>query len=167
MKWLVGALLGVFVLAIAIVLVPSDAPMTGPEPILYGRDACARCRMHLSRPGFAGELRDRKGVLTKYDDLGCLLVSMWALHAEVPEAWVEDHDTGELSPLLAATFVTDARLATPMSYGILAFATSESATHFVEQHGGTVTTLESILADPKRFRHEPGAEHVHAMDSEK
>jgi hypothetical protein len=122
----------------------------GPEPLAYGRDVCAKCHMHLSRAGFGGEMRDADGRLTKYDDVGCLLVAMWAEHREVLGAWVEDHGGAGLLPLLAATFVADAA-ETPMGYGVVAFASEADARAFVAAHGGRVATLEELLKDTVRF----------------
>ncbi len=121
---------------------------TGTEPINYGRDACAHCRMRISQPGFAGELRDRSGVLTKYDDIGCLLRAMLAMHREVPEAWVEDHDSGDLIPLLSATLVHAGGVETPMGYGIVAFRDGSTAKAFAESRHGEMTTLEDVLRNP-------------------
>ena len=124
------------------------APASGPEPIHYGRDACAHCRMHISQPGFGGELRDHTGVLTKYDDIGCLLRALAALHREVPEAWVEDHGGGGFVPLLNAVLVRGERLDTPMGSGIVAFADAEAARQLTSAQGGELVTLEQLLHDP-------------------
>jgi copper chaperone NosL len=124
---------------------------TGAEPINYGRDACAHCRMHISQPGFAGELRDTNGVLTKYDDVGCMLHAMVALHHEVPEAWVEDHDGGGFVPLLTASLVRSERVETPMGYGIIAFKDDGAAQTFAQAQGGEVLALEDILRQPARI----------------
>ena len=123
---------------------------TGAEPITYGRDACAHCRMHISQPGFAAELRDSNGVLTKYDDIGCMLHAMVALHHEVPEVWVEDHDGGGFVPLLSASLVRAERLETPMGYGIVAFKDAGAAATFARAQGGEVLVLEDILREPTR-----------------
>jgi copper chaperone NosL len=124
---------------------------TGSEPIEYGRDACAHCRMHLSQPGFAGELRDTNGVLTKYDDIGCMLQAMVSLHHEVPEAWVEDHDGGGFLPLLSARLVRSDRIETPMGYGIVAFKDEDAAQSFARAQDGDVLALEDILRQPARI----------------
>ncbi len=121
---------------------------TGAEPITYGRDACAHCRMHISQSGFAAELRDRNGVLTKYDDIGCMLRAMVALHHEVPEAWVEDHDGGGFVPLLSASLVRAERVETPMGYGIVAFKNADAAETFARAQGGEVLALDDILRAP-------------------
>jgi copper chaperone NosL len=145
MKALLAALAGLGLLVLGVlVLRPAR---TGPEPIAYGRDTCAHCRMHLSQPGFAGELRDRHGTLTKYDDLGCLLRAMVAMRAEVPEAWVEDHGGGGLVPLLGTTLVRSERGETPMGSGIVAFADAAAADAFVAASAGRRVALDDLLRD--------------------
>jgi copper chaperone NosL len=143
------------VLAVVAVVFLWPPARSGPEPIEHGRDACAQCRMPLTRPGFAGELRNRDGALTKYDDVGCMLRAMLAMHAEVPEAWVEDHETFELVPLLAATLVQSSDADTPMASGLLAFEDPAAADAFVGAHGGEVVALETLLRDPTRFAAAP------------
>lgn len=138
----------VLVAAIAAVVFLWPVQYGGPEPIDYERDACAHCRMRISQPGFAGELRDRNGTLTKYDDVGCLLHAMVALRREVPEAWVEDHAGGGFVPLLAVTLVHAKNLETPMGSGILAFADEAAAAAFAENGNGQVVALEELLRSP-------------------
>ena len=120
---------------------------TGPERIDYERDACASCRMHLSRPGFAGELRDHDGVLTKYDDVGCLIRAILAVHREVPEAWVEDHVGGEFVPLLSAHLVKGDPSTTPMGSGLVGFEDEEAAQEYARANAARVVSFEDILHD--------------------
>ena len=105
--------------------------------------------MILSRSGFAGELRDAHGVLTKYDDVGCLLQAMLAQRGEMPGAWVEDHAGGELVPLLDATLVRVSASDTPMGRGIVAFAASDAARDFAAAHAGEIVALEDLVRDPQ------------------
>lgn len=144
------AALGALAAVIAVVLLWPTAH-SGPVPIAYGRDTCARCRMIISRPGFAGELRDRKGVLTKYDDVGCLLEAMLAERGEMPEAWVEDHASGALVPLLGAALVRVEPARTPMGHGIVAFADAGAANAFTKAEGGAVVALEDLVRNPGRL----------------
>lgn len=127
---------------------------TGPEPIVFGRDACAHCRMHLSQPGFGGEMRDARGALTKYDDVGCLVRAMLARHGEIPEAWVEDHETGRLVALLTAHLVRGQPSATPMGSGIVAFEREDAADAFARATGGRPVTLEELVREPARLARE-------------
>ena len=122
-------------------------PVTGPEPIAYGRDTCASCRMHMSQPGFAGEMRAADGTLTKYDDVGCLIRAILATHREVPEAWVEDHAGGGFVPLLSAKLVRGDEASTPMGSGLVAFADESAARIYAEAHRTRVMTFEDVLRD--------------------
>jgi copper chaperone NosL len=42
------------------------------EPVTYGKDACAHCRMTIMDPRFAAELIDGKGKVFKFDDVKCM-----------------------------------------------------------------------------------------------
>lgn len=123
------------------------APPSGPEPIAYGRDTCATCRMHVSRPGFGGEMRDRHGTLTKYDDVGCLVRAILTTHRDVPGAWVEDHGGGGFVPLVSAHLVRADTAETPMGYGLLAFQDETAARGFADTHAATVMRFEDVLRD--------------------
>ena len=149
---------GLFLLGVIAAVVLWPVGHSGPEPITYGRDACAECRMHLAQPGFAGELRDRRGMLTKYDDLGCLLRAMVKAHAEMPEAWVEDHDGGGWTPLLGAHLVRAGSAGTPMGYGIVAFKDEAGAQAFAAARGGEAVRLEDLVRDPSRLARVGGEE---------
>jgi copper chaperone NosL len=138
---------------------------TGPEPIDYGRDACASCRMHLARPGFAAELRDHDGVLTKYDDVGCLVHAILTGHREVPEAWVEDHASGELVPLLSAHLVGGDPATTPMGSGLVAFADEDAAREYARATAARIMSFEDVLHDAPllaRLTGRPGRERGNA-----
>ena len=152
-----GALVGLLLLALgAFVVLLRPAPRSGPEPLRYGRDACTRCRMLLGEPGFAGEMRDAHGQLTRYDDIGCLIRALQRAHGETPEAWVEDHASHRLVPLLRATLVsavgsTAGQIRTPMGYGIVAFADPVGARAFAASHGARVVALEELLRTPEEL----------------
>ena len=117
----------------------------GPEPITFGRDTCGHCRMILSQPGFGGEIRDGKGVLSKYDDIGCLTAELAKMGAQVPTAWVEDHDSGKFVPLASAHLVRSSKVTTPMASGVLAFADEAAAKQFAASQQGEVVALASLL----------------------
>jgi len=147
--------LGVLAFVLGVVFLWPAQP-SGPEPIVYGRDACAHCRMPLSQPGFGGEMRDAHGTLTKYDDVGCLVRAMLERHREIPEAWVEDHDSAQLVPLLTAHLVRTERSASPMGSGIVAFRDEAAARAFERATGGERVRLEDLVREPARLaREEP------------
>lgn len=146
---LLAALGALAAIPAAALLLGSSPTASGPEPIRYGRDACDRCRMHLAAKGFAAERRDEKGILHKYDDVGCLLIA--ASHDASAQAWVEDHDGSGFVPLLAATLVAGDRLGTPMNYGVVAFRDPARAGEFARAQGARVVALEDLLRDRQRF----------------
>ena len=140
-----AALGGLGVLAFLVTVLAWPTQPSGPEPILHGRDVCAHCRMHIGQPGFAGEMRDERGALTKYDDVGCLVEAMLRTPGRIPEAWVEDHATGRLIPLLAASLVRGERSRTPMGSGLLAFADDAAARTLVQANGAELVRLEDLV----------------------
>lgn len=158
MKAAVIAFAAVAALAAALVLL-RPSPRSGPEPIRYGRDACARCRMLLSEPGFAGEIRDARGALTRYDDVGCLVRALRETRIQTPEAWIEDHQAGQLVPLLTATLVAGERVRTPMGYGIVAFADAQAARAFAAAHGARVVPIEELLRNPDHSARDHAGTH--------
>ena len=147
-----AAVAGGLAFVVAVVFWPMHR--TGPEPIAYGKDACAHCRMPVGRPGFGGEMRDARGTLTKYDDVGCLVQAMLAKRGEIPEAWVEDHPTGRLVPLLGATLVRGRPGATPMASGVVAFADRATAESFARDDGGEIIALEDLVHESARLARE-------------
>ncbi len=161
-KLWIAASLALFALAVGAVVMLGGARVgAGPEPIVHGRDGCDRCRMRISAAGFGGELRDADGKLTKYDDVGCLLVAMWKEHREVPEAWVEDHAGTGWVALTQATFVIDSAVQTPMGYGVLAFRDEAAARAHAQRTGGRVGQLEDVLRDKERFQRGSPQAEVH------
>lgn len=133
----------VALLALAALVATKTAPATGPEPIRYDRDTCDRCRMHFAGKGFAAERRDAKGVLHKYDDLGCMLIA--ASRDASGEAWVEDHGGAGFVPLRSAVLVAGRGLGTPMNSGALAFSDRAKAEEFARANGARVVALEELL----------------------
>lgn len=146
---LVAALSALAAIPAGLLALGGAAPASGPVEIRYGRDTCDRCRMHLGARGFAAERRDEKGVLHKYDDVGCMLIA--ASRSASGEAWVEDHAGGGFVPLLSATLVAGDGLGTPMNYGVVAFRDAAQAAAFAAAHGARVVALDVLLLDSRRF----------------
>jgi cytochrome c oxidase cbb3-type subunit 2 len=107
--------------------------------------------MHFSQAGFGGELRDRRGAITKYDDVGCLLQAFWENPKGITGAWVEDHAGGGFVGLAQATLVRGTGFGTPMGYDLLAFRDRPAATEFARTRGAEIATLDQIHADKARF----------------
>lgn len=61
------------VVAALVSLIFLSACNSGPQPIKYGQDACAFCKMSISEQNFGAELITNKGRIFKFDDTHCLV----------------------------------------------------------------------------------------------
>ena len=101
----------------------SGDPETGPKEIKFDRDACERCRMVVSDPHYATEIRyfpkDKRSQVAKFDDFGCAVIWLkdkpWK-DDDKTEIWVSDLHTGKWIDAKTAVYVP--RNATPMEYGL-------------------------------------------------
>ena len=101
----------------------SDSPQTGPVPVHFDRDICARCRMVLSDPRFVAEVRwfpgEGRSRVEKFDDIGCAV--LWL--EEQPfrddprtEIWVVDHRSRDWIDARRAYYVP--LKGSPMEYNL-------------------------------------------------
>lgn len=79
---LLGAVVG-----LAWFLVRAEAMPEGPQPVVWGKQACAFCRMHVSEPAFAAQLHTEAGEVLHFDDPGCLFSLEHARHPKVHARW--------------------------------------------------------------------------------
>jgi len=101
---------------------------SGPEAVAYDRDACERCRMLISDPRFAAEVRlPGEGRVHKFDDLGDALAWLAERPPRVTppgrkdagtEIWVRDADQDRWLDATRASYSRGAK--TPMNFGFAA-----------------------------------------------
>ena len=95
-------------------------PQTGPVEIRYGREVGEFCKMIISDPRYATEIRRAKGEkVYKFDDIGdaihWLKLEKWGNTDQI-EFWVRDVDTGKKwLDARKAYYLGD--LHSPMEYG--------------------------------------------------
>lgn len=65
----------------------------GPDPIIYGADGCAYCRMQISDKRFGAALVTKKGRTVKFDAVECLVeyYKQAARANDVSSVWVSDY----------------------------------------------------------------------------
>lgn len=102
----------------------SGEPETGPIEVKWDRDICERCRMVLSDPHFAAQIRyfpknKKRSKVAKFDDIGCAVLWLedkpWK-DDDRTELWVNDHRNKEWINAETATYVK--KKTTPMEYGL-------------------------------------------------
>lgn len=65
----------------------------GMTPIKWDRDVCQRCKMIISEPRFAVEIKGGpKKTVFKFDDIGC--AATWWLEKQAEYPWMTDVSTG-------------------------------------------------------------------------
>lgn len=100
---------------------PSESIETGEPSIQYGSENCARCRMLISNPKFAGAWRQKDGREEHFDDIGCMVLLDSERHLGVDtQYWVHDFDSEEWIDAITATYVQSAEIHSPMNYGVAA-----------------------------------------------
>ncbi|MGD2119767.1 MAG: nitrous oxide reductase accessory protein NosL [Chromatiales bacterium] len=102
----------------------SPQPDSGPVEVKFDRDTCERCRMLLSDPHFAAQIRyfpatEQRSRVAKFDDIGCAVLWLqgkpWE-HDSRTEIWVADFRNGEWIDARSASYVK--RKSSPMEYGL-------------------------------------------------
>lgn len=91
--------LATMMIAVGLLTGCSGDPPTGPVEITYGRDTCDLCRMIISDPRYASQIRGGPGHKAyKFDDIGDALLFLrlqpWKDEPQV-EIWVMDMDDGK------------------------------------------------------------------------
>ncbi|MCP4007726.1 MAG: protein NosL [bacterium] len=104
-----------FSLLIALLCACSE-PSTGPTPIRWDRDTCERCRMTISDPRFAAQIRlSDSGQVRDFDDLGCAVLWLDESEARYSEIWIRDHRTSVWLDARQAYY--EPARGTPMDFG--------------------------------------------------
>ncbi|HSN82559.1 MAG TPA: hypothetical protein VLS88_08295 [Polyangiales bacterium] len=93
-------------------------PPEGPSPIVWDREVCAYCKMHIGDPRFAAQLQTTEGDVFNFDDPGCLFEYMDANPLSIHALYFRDYDeSGWLSESGVGFLPVDD---SPMGYGIRA-----------------------------------------------
>jgi hypothetical protein len=114
---------GIVFLGVALLAACSGEPPTGPVEVKWDRDQCERCRMVVSDPFHAAQIRQPAGQgrtkVYRFDDFGCAVIWLdkqsWR---DLPgvEFWVTDHRSGDWIDARKAVFAPGQ--VTPMEYGL-------------------------------------------------
>jgi copper chaperone NosL len=127
-----------------------------PQPIRYGTDTCAFCKMGVSDPRFGAELVSNKGKVYVFDDVKCMTGFM-KQQPEGNTSWkhqlVSDYtDAKKLLNINRAYLVSTASVKSPMGGNILAFTDAAAAQKTLDGISFTPTdwtTLQSAYTQPK------------------
>ncbi|MGZ5243672.1 MAG: nitrous oxide reductase accessory protein NosL [Bacteroidia bacterium] len=121
----------------------------GPQPINYGQDGCAFCKMTISDERFGAEIVTQKGKIFKFDATECML-------GFVNKAYVNKQDVAQylvvdatnptvLIPADKAQFLISEKLPSPMGGNVSAFALPEKQESALAEFGGEKHDWNSII----------------------
>ncbi len=136
-------------LIIAGIILISSLDKSPEKPsIWYGSDVCDMCGMVIAHTKYASAYYSpTEKKWRKFDDLGCMLMTLHKEGLEVEEIYVTDYESEELILAQDAFFVVvDPReVWTPMSSGIIAFKNRSSAESFAEEYKGKVYNFNELM----------------------
>ena len=141
-------------------LMASCAPKA--EPIDYGKEECAFCKMTIVSPQFASEVVTQKSKAFKYDAVECMLQApqedQVALHL------VCDYlKEGNLIDATKATYLISPEIQSPMGAHLAAFASKEEAQKVQAEKGGDLYDWAGIQAKFQSHQH-PAHDHGNMHD---
>jgi copper chaperone NosL len=107
-----------------------------PKEISVETDVCEICNMTISHLDYAGQIVFKNNDYLVFDDLGCLMEYIIDHgESEIGAAYIKDESTNEWINVKEAVYIYEANYWTPMNYGVLAFASRESADAYMSKNG--------------------------------
>ena len=119
-----------YAMLVLVLFACSGGPETGPVEVRWDQNNCERCRMMLSDPRFAAQIRyfpeAKRSVVVKFDDIGC--ATLWLKDQQWKEdpktqIWVADHLGGDWLDARQATYIHKKN--SPMGYDLGAQAEAD------------------------------------------
>ncbi len=118
-----------------------------PQPVEFGADACAHCKMTIVEVPFAAELVSSKGKVFKFDAIECM-ADYLKDHAETEFAFqlVRDfNQPDDWQDAKTCSYLISDEVPSPMGAYLSAYATEAQAIQMREAKGGQVFDWENLL----------------------
>ena len=110
-----------------------------PEPINYGSDSCAFCKMSIVDQRFGSEIVTKKGKVYKFDAIECMvnMVKVGDIQAEDVKLYLVTHytDPAQLTSAENSIYLQASEIKSPMGANLSAFPDKESVQPFVTGEG--------------------------------
>lgn len=119
-----------------------------PEPIQYGFDACAHCKMTITDARYGAEAVTKKGKIFKFDSIECMAVYLQEenMEEEILYKLVTDFEQPEkLITVEAASILHSEALPSPMGMYLTAFGEQDRAQYFQQERGGQLLNWQETL----------------------
>lgn len=135
-------------LAAALILPGCGNKQFEARGINFATDICAICNMGISQEPYAGQVALANGDYEVFDDIGCLMTYYNKVdQSDIGATFVKDYSGDDWVQVEKAVFVSDEAIATPMSYGVIAFQTKEEAEAYIKKEGkGNIISFDEVKA---------------------
>lgn len=131
-------------------LVPLAACKSGPTPINYGNELCARCSMTISDTRYGAEIVSPTGKVYKFDSVECMAgYYLTGNLSDRPKAKLYVTDFSKPKTLIGARtafYLKSPDLPSPMGMNVSAFNDMEELRAIQSKYSGTVLTWDDVLA---------------------
>ncbi len=133
----------IYILLIALVFTACEV---GPEPIRYGEEGCAYCKMTIVDKQHASQLVTSKGKNYNFDAIECM-INFKSEHPgkDFELELVNDYNNpGKLIDATFATYLISEKISSPMGANLSAFAIDDSASRMQSDFGGELFNWHEI-----------------------
>ncbi|UTW63382.1 nitrous oxide reductase accessory protein NosL [bacterium SCSIO 12741] len=126
-----------FILALPLLTLVGCTPRV--EPISYGTDPCAHCKMIITDARYGSELVTAKGKRYKFDSVECLIDYLLENETEIHSLWLTSFThPSKLVPADSCFILKSEAMPSPMGRYLTAFGNSDSVLAYQFNHGGSV-----------------------------
>jgi copper chaperone NosL len=121
---------------------------TDPQPINYGKEACAFCKMNIVDEKFATQCFNTKGKSFHFDDVYCM--DLFLQQGKLPKedlgaVYFSDHNNkGRWLASVEAFLLQSESLNSPMGGNTIAFASEQERTDAMTQFNGSKLLWQDI-----------------------
>ena len=136
--------------SILMLIIVSAAVLMGcepkPQPINYGSDECAYCRMMITDAEFGSQIVNKQGRSYKFDSVECMAAYDLTEESEnFHSKWVPNFLNRE-EWLMAenAEYLHSETLRSPMGLFLSAYKDRDSAEEMKEEYGGDIVDYETV-----------------------
>lgn len=120
-----------------------------PEPIEYGVDVCAYCKMLITEQQYGAVLVTKKGKVYKYDSVECMAAVYFLRqipHEEIHSLWTARfEEPGKLIEVSEAVYLHSPNLRSPMGLNVSAYSARAFAEQMQARYGGDIIDWKNVL----------------------
>lgn len=120
-----------------------------PEPIQFGEDEGAYCKMMIVDPQYGAELVTEKGKVFKFDAIECMVRYIQENEdAQTDYAYkmaIAADTPGQLHPVEEMYFLVSPNRPSPMGANLTGFSTREAAEAAREEYGGRLLDWKGVV----------------------